>query len=171
MYYRTKSNAENEDEEKIVNADIEVLAVPTLNEYENAITLCNGERAYLCPLVSTQRSRFENGKIFFEGDGLCSISTAELRDMRTDKGIEKIDIPLLTIYYSIILKEFYSSLISDEPLNPIITIYAPELMRCIGLLNDGSGIHKSDVKNIMEKTQTFHNIRRSEKITFLSCLF
>lgn len=96
--------------------------------------------------------------MFFEGNVLRSISTAELRDMRTDKDIEKIDIPLLTVYYSIILKEFYSSLKSGEHLNPVITVYAPELMRCIGLLNDGSGIHETDVKNIMRKTGTFQNI-------------
>ena len=78
MPYRTKANAENEEEEKIVKADIEVLAVPTLNEYENAISLCNNGKAYLYPVVSTQGLRFENGEIFFEGDKLRSISTAQL---------------------------------------------------------------------------------------------
>ena len=158
MSYRTKANAEREDGEKIVDADIERMSVPTLNEFENAISLYNGGKAYLYPVVSTQGLRFENGEMFFEGDALRSITTAELRDMRTDKGIEKIDIPLLTIYYSIILKEFYASLKSCEPLNPVITIYAPELMRGIGLLKDGSGIHETDVKNIMRKTGTFQNI-------------
>ena len=129
-----------------------------MNEYENAISLYRGGKAYLYPVVTTQGLRFENGEIFFEGDALRSISTAELRDMRTDKGIEKIDIPLLTIYYSLILKEFYSSLKSGEPLNPVITICAPELMRCIGLLSNGSGTHDTDVKNIMRKTGTFQNI-------------
>ena len=60
--YRIKSNAENKDGKKIANADIEVLAIPTLNEYENAISLCNGGKAYLCPVVSTQGLRFETGK-------------------------------------------------------------------------------------------------------------
>lgn len=165
MPYRTKSNAENEEEAKVVDANINALAIPTLNEYENAISLYQGGKAYLYPVVSTKGLRFENGEIFFEGDALRSISTAELRDIHTDKGIDKIDIPLLTVYYSIILKEFYSSLIAGEPLNPVITMYAPELMRCIGLLSDGSGVHKSDVKNIMRKTQTFHDIIGISDIT------
>ena len=158
MPYRTKANTDNEDGAKVVNADISALAIPTLNAYENAISLYKAGKAYLYPVVSTKGVRFENGEMFFEDDALRSLSTAELRDMRTDKGIDKIDIPLLNVYYSIILKEFHSSLKSGEPLNPVITMYAPELMRCIGLLNDGIGTHETDVKNIMRKTGTFQNI-------------
>ena len=156
--YRTKAKAEAGSDTRIADADIHFLALPTLFEFENAISLYQSGKAYLCPVVSTQGLRFENGEMFFEGDALRSLSTAELRDMRTDKGIEKIDIPLLAVYYSIILREFYSSLKSGSPLNPVITIYAPELMRCIGQLNDGSGTHETDVKNIMRKTGTFQNI-------------
>ena len=158
MPYRTKANTDNEDGEKVVNADISALVIPTLNSYENAISLYKAGKAYLYPVVSTKGVRFENGEMFFEDDALRSLSTAELRDMRTDKGIDKIDIPLLNVYYSIILKEFHSSLKSGEPLNPVITMYAPELMRCIGLINNGSGTHETDVKNIMRKTGTFQNI-------------
>ena len=149
--YRTKAKAEAESDTSIVNANIHSLALPTLFEFENAISLYQGGKAYLYPVVSTHGLRFENGEMFFEDEALRSLSTAELRDMQTDKGIEKIDISLLTVYYSILLKEFYSSLKSGEPLNPVITIYAPELMRCIGLLNDVSGIHETDVKNFMQK--------------------
>ena len=156
--YRTKSKAENETDEKIVDANINALAIPTLFEYENAISLYQGGKAHLYPVITTKGLKFEDGEIFFDGDTLRSISAAELKDMRTNEGIDKIDIPLLTVYYSIILKEFYSSLQAGEKLIPIVTMYAPDLMRCIGLLQDGSGIHESDVKNIMRKTQTFHDI-------------
>ncbi len=156
--YRTKSKAENETDKKIVDANINALAIPTLFEYENAISLYQGGKAHLYPVISTKGLRFEDGEIFFEGDTLRSISTAEIKDMRTNEGIDKIDIPLLSVYYSIILKEFYSSLKAGEKLNSIITMYAPDLMRCIGLLQDGSGIHENDVKNIMRKTQAFHDI-------------
>ena len=155
-FYRTKSNAESESNDKIVDANINALAVPTLFEYENAISLYQDGKAYLYPLISINGLKFEDGEMFFEGE-FEPISTVELQDMHTNESIEKMDIPLLTVYYSIILKEFYLSIQAGEKPNPIITMYAPELMRCIGLLNDG-GIHKSDVKNIMQKTQTFHNV-------------
>ena len=155
---KIRAEAETEKNEKIADT-INALAIPTLYEYENAISLHQEGKAYLYPLIiGTKGLRFEDGEIFFEGDALRSISAAELKDMRTNEGIEKIDIPLLTVYYSIILKEFYSSLQAGEKLNPIITMYAPDLMRCIGLLQDGSGIHENDIKSIMRKTQTFQNI-------------
>ena len=93
MPYRTKANTDNEDGEKVVNADISALVIPTLNSYENAISLYKAGKAYLYPVVSTKGVKFENGEMFFEDDALRSISTAEIRDMRTDKGIDKIDIP------------------------------------------------------------------------------
>ena len=91
MRYKICLIEESDDGEKILD-----------NEYENAISLYQDGKAYFYPVVSTQGLRFENGKMFFEGDALRTITTAELRDMRTDKGIEKIDISLLTIYYSLI---------------------------------------------------------------------
>ena len=120
--YRTKAKAEAEAENdtKIVDANIHSLALPTLFEFENAISLYQSGKAHLYPVISTKGLRFENGEIFFEGEILHSISAAELQDIRTREGIEKIDIPLLTVYYSIILKEFYSALQAGEPLNPII---------------------------------------------------
>ena len=130
--YRTKAKAETESNTKIVDANIHSLALPTFFEYENAISLYQSGKAHLYPVISTKRLRFENGEIIFEGDTLHSISVAELKDMHTREGIEKIDIPLLNVYYSIILKEFYSSLQACEPLNPIITMYASGLMRCLG---------------------------------------
>ena len=156
--YKTEVKAKAGSDARIADANIHSLALPTLFEFENAISLYQSGKAHLYPVISTKGLRFENGEIFFEGETLHSISVAELQDMLTREGIEKIDIPLLTVYYSIILKEFYSSLQAGEPLNPIITMYAPDLMRCLGLLRDGSGIHKSDVSNLMRKTQTFHDV-------------
>ena len=90
MPYRTKANTDNEDGTKVVNADISALAIPTLNAYENAISLYQGGKAYLYPVVSTQGVRFENGEMFFEDDALRSLTTAERKlQLRGARGKEQ----------------------------------------------------------------------------------
>ena len=82
--YRTKAKAEAESDTRIVDANIHFLALPTLFEYENAISLYQSGKAYLYPMVSTKGLRVENGEIFFEGDNLHSISVAEFQNMHTN---------------------------------------------------------------------------------------
>ncbi len=48
--YRTKARAENN--ESIANANIYALAIPTLFEYENAVSLHQEGKAYLYPIMN-----------------------------------------------------------------------------------------------------------------------
>ena len=155
--YRTKAKAIAETNANITDTNIYALAIPTLFEYENAVSLHQEGKAYLYPIMTASGLRFEDGEIYFEGE-LEPVSAAELKNMHTQKGIESIDIPLLTVYYSIILQEFYSALKNGEELKPIITMRIPELMRSMGLLKHGSGLNKNEVTNIIRKTQTFQDI-------------
>lgn len=146
--YRTKAKARAESNENIANANIYALAIPTFHDYEYAVSLHQEGKAYLYPIMTTSELKFEDGEIYFEG-ALEPISAAELKNIHTQKGIESIDIPLLTAYYSIILQEFYSTLKNGDELKPIITMHIPELMRCMGLLKHGGGLNKNEVDNMI----------------------
>lgn len=158
--YRTRANAAKENQ---INSCPNKLAIPTLPNYENSISLHPEGKAYLQHLISTKGLRFEDGEMFFEG-ALEPISTVALQDMHTNEGIENIDIPLLTAYYSIILAQYQERLKKGDTLwditSQITTVYAPELAKCLGIITDGKsgGLHKSDIMNIMEKTKKFHDI-------------
>lgn len=139
----------------------ECLAVPTLPNYEHSISLHQEGKAYLQNLISTDGLEFKDGKMYFKG-ALEPISTVELQDMRTNKGIEEIDIPLLTMYYSIILASFQEKIKQGidfrKAADMITRIYAPDFMRCLETLGKGSGANENNVSNIMSKTRAFHNI-------------
>ena len=159
--YRTKAIAEK-------NSDLtpcpERLAVPTLPNYENSISLHQEGKAYMQYLtISTDSLKFENGEMFFEG-ALEPISTVELKNMVTNEGIEKIDIPLLTALYNVILAKYHERLKQGETLknvtSQVTSVYAPDFANYLGITLKGEdgGLHKTDVRNIMEKTSKFHNI-------------
>lgn len=136
--YRTKALAEKTND--IVPCP-ERLAVPTSPDYQHCISLHHEGKAYLEKLISTKGLEFKDGKMFFEG-ALEPISTVELQDMRTNKGIEEIDIPLLTMYYSIIFASFMEKMKNGldfkYAVDMVTRIYAPDLMRCLETLGECS---------------------------------
>ena len=161
--YRTKALAKKESSLDLCPAR---LAVPTAINYEYSISLHQEGKAFLQKLtMSTDGLRFENGEMFFNG-ALEPISTVELQDMRTDmrtnEGIEEIDISLLTMYYSIILAKFQERIkqgIDFGTANDMITrIYVPDFIRCLDIISDGSGSSEEKIANIMRKTRAFHDI-------------
>ena len=88
-------------------------------------------------IISTDGLRFENGEMFF----VCAlepISTVKLQDMRTNEGLKDIDIPLITMYYSVILTKYQERLQKGESVgditSQITTMYAPDLSRAIGII-------------------------------------
>ena len=101
--YRTQALAE--ENTSSLDPCPEMLAVPTSPDYQHCISLHHEGKAYLEKLISTEGLEFKDSKMFFKGK-LEPISTVELQDMRTREGIEEIDIPLLTMYYTIILASF-----------------------------------------------------------------
>ena len=157
--YRTKALAEKKG---TLDPCPKRIAIPTAINYEYSISLHQEGKAFLQKLtMSTDGLKFENGKMFFEGT-LEPISTIELQDMHTNEGIEAIDIPLLTMYYSIILAKFQERIkhgLDFGTANDMITrIYAPDFMKCIDILSEGSGTSEEKISVIMRKTRAFHNI-------------
>ena len=164
--YRTiKKAREMRDEDNkpvpISSANLKSIALITLHNFENAVSFCQKGYAYMQPLnVETSTLRFENGEMFFDGC-LEPISTVQLQNMITKEGIEHIDIPLLSVFYSIILNDFQLSLKNEEHLNPVTTIYIPELAQRLDLNRNGvahRNLSRKDIALIISKTMSFHNI-------------
>ena len=153
---RTIAKAEGLKNE-IFDPKITALAIPTLPRYEHSISLHEEGDAHLMLIkISTTELKFENGQMFFSGS-LKPISTVELvQDLKTREGIEHIDIPLLNVYYSIILKRFYEKGNILETLNTVATIYLPDLAEALGL--GRKNLHKSDIQSIINSTRQFTNI-------------
>lgn len=153
---RTIAKAEGLKNE-IFDPKITALAIPTLPRYEHSISLHEEGDAHLMLIkISTTELKFENGQMFFSGS-LKPISTVELvQDLKTREGIEHIDIPLLNVYYSIILKRFYENGNIPETLNTVATIYLPDLAEALGL--GRKNLHKSDIQSIINNTRKFTNI-------------
>ena len=159
--YRTKAEASKDG---ALTPCPEKLAVSTLTHYEHSLSFHQEGRAYMQHLkISTDGLKFENGEMFFDG-ALEPISTVELKNMSTQKGIEKIDIPLLSFYYSVILTKYQERLKRGESLgditNQLTTVYAPDLARAIGIIPTGEdgGLHRTDILKIMDKMSVFHSI-------------
>lgn len=131
------------------------MVIPTLTGWQNAVSLYPNGNAYLQPVSSLDGLKFEKGKLFFEG-ALQPLSEVELENIITKKGIENIDLPLLRIYYSIILARFDDAIKQGETkLDSVMTLFVPDLAECLGLQRN---INKKDIQVIVKKTQTFHNI-------------
>lgn len=161
--YRTKAEAEADKEKPLTPCPAQ-LATPTLSGYEHSLSFHQEGNAYMKHLkIRTDGLTFENGEMFFKGT-LEPISTIELKDMQTKEGVEEIDIPLLSFYYSVILSKYQERLQKGESLGEITsqltTVYAPELARTIGIIPTGEdgGLHRADIHKIMEKMSDFHNI-------------
>ena len=94
------------DKEKPLTPYPDKIATSTLFGYEHSLSFHHEGKAYMQHImINTDDLKFENGEMFFD-DALEPISTVELQNMSTKKGIEKIDIPLLSFYYSIILSKY-----------------------------------------------------------------
>lgn len=144
--YRTKSKAGDV-------ADIpSYLPVITNREYQNSISLLEDKTAYLQPIHSAESLVFENGKLLFEG---LPMTAARLRRISTNDGIEKIDLPLLRVFYGIILERFSHSICKGNYIEEIVTIYYPDFARRIG---KSSNISRSDVEALIESILRFHTI-------------
>lgn len=130
------------------------LALPSTAEYQYSLSFDENNNAYMQPIISTDGLTFEDGKMFFEGQ-LQAVSDAYLQNLKTKEPISEIDRPLLMVFYSIILTAFEKSLMKGDRLNPVITVYAPELAKQIG---QSTGHNDRYIGTTLKKVQSFHNI-------------
>ena len=129
------------------------LAVPTLKNYQYTMSLTPAGNAYMQPLASTDGLKFSGGRMYFKGNDIQPVSEVELQNMVTKEGIESIDLGMLRIFYSIILREFEKTKYSN--LQDVIKLYIPDLAESMGLQRN---INKAGIQRLIETIQSFHNI-------------
>lgn len=125
------------------------IATPTLPSYQYSLSLFQAGNAYLQPISNADGLTFKNGALYFND---LPVSMAQLENMKTKERIEAIDLPLLRIFYSIILSDFEAN---HQELSGVLTLYVPDFAKKIGL---GRNINKQDVNLLVKKAQSFHNV-------------
>lgn len=144
--YRTKAKAGNTD--KVPPH----LLVISNDKYQNAMSLNKNDTAYMQMVSDNSKLRFENGILTFKG---FPATPAELQEIYTEEGIEKINIPLLMVIYSIIHEKFSETMPENQNINERINIYYPELAKGIG---KSPKITKSDVQDCIHSIKLFEKL-------------
>ena len=147
--YRTKKYAET----TIDNLPTS-LAIITNNHYKGGLGLSQTGGAYLYPLATTDGLRFDGKNLFFKG---LPTSEATLKEINRGKevSIDDIDLPLLRMFYSIILSDFEANSKKLGVVNETVTVYVPDLAAILG---KGRNISKNDINGIIDKTSSFQTI-------------
>ena len=147
--YRTRAKAQ----EAGAIADMPTaLVVPTLEGYQNSMSLYQSGEAYLQPLQGVDNLNFKDGKLFFDGLHYEELE-ARLQNLKTKEGIVDIDLPGLRVYYSIILHEFIKS--GGKRLKDIVEVSIPQLAQYRRLV---SNLSKANIDQLVRDTQRYHNI-------------
>lgn len=116
------------------------------------MTLNADSTAYLQPFSSVDNLVYENGQILFRG---LPASSATLKEYFTSTGIENFDLPLLRLFYGIILNRFAKTWKEDQSIEGYVTIYYPDLAKKLG---KSSNISKSDVQSCIDSIMQFQTI-------------
>ena len=124
----------------------------TNQTYINAMTYNNDNAAYLQPLTSADGLLFKDGKLFFEG---LPASAARIKHLYAKNNMEEFDLPLLRVFYAIILNKFKQTWIEDRSIDETITIYYPDLAKNLG---KKMNISRTDVETTINSILSFRNI-------------
>lgn len=144
--YRTKAKAK---EQGAITEAPKSLITPTYKNYQYSMSLYQDGNAYLQPMESVEGLKFERGKLYFVGQRMREVSEAELRDLRTKKGIQEIDLSALQYCYSILYDQFQRSgykLVQDY------------IVVSVSLLAGRNNPKDEDVNAVIRKIQSYHNI-------------
>ena len=144
--YRTKKNAGITDE-----IPSQVPAI-TNKSYQNAMTLNFDDKAYLQPISGTDRLMYENGQLLFEG---FPATAATLKRYYTSDEIENFDLPLLRVFYGIILNRFSKTWQEDKSIEDVVTLYYPDLAKMLG---KSPNINQKNVNSCINNILSFQTI-------------
>lgn len=150
----TNTKKTNRTKKKAGEIDEVPTVIPTITnkKYQNAMTLNADSTAYLQPFSSVDNLVYENGQILFRG---LPASAATLKEYFTSTGIENFDLPLLRLFYGIILNRFAKTWKEDQSIEGYVTIYYPDLAKKLG---KSSNISKSDVQSCIDSIMQFQTI-------------
>jgi hypothetical protein len=144
--YRTKAKAGEIAE---IPNKLPLITNPT---FQNAMTYNDDDKAYLQPFTSLDGLSCENGMLFFKG---LPATAAKIEHLYTKNNIEEFNLPLLRVFYAIILNRFQETWKEDKTVDDVITLYIPDLAKKIG---KSPNISNNDVSSIISKVTSFHNI-------------
>lgn len=129
---------------------------PTLSGYEHSTSLYPSGFAYLQLLKSMEKISFEKGKLFLKGeDGVREFSEMDLKDRRTNKGIEEINLPYLRTLYGLILLNYSQKLYARAGDIAIITMPISQLAEVFGFTAHINDKVCSDIQAIVG---SYHNV-------------
>ena len=149
--YRTRKKAGN------VATIPDAYAIITQKDYQNAVGLFPQGNAFLQPISDGCGLNYTNGKLYIKG---LPASHAELKNYYTDQVPKNIDLPLLRLFYNIILANCQDALRAGNCLNEIYTVYIPDFIRSAGRISIGEEDSKQRdyAKAIMASIMSFHSI-------------
>lgn len=124
----------------------------TNSTWQNAMTYNDDDTAYLQPLSSVEGLTYEYGRLILGG---LPATAAQIKHLYTKDNIENFDLPLLRVFYAVILNQFAKTWKEDKSVDEVITIYYPDLAKQIG---KGSNISRSDVEKTISSILSFRNI-------------
>lgn len=124
----------------------------TNSTWQNAMTYNDDDTAYLQPLSSVEGLTYENGRLILGG---LPATAAQIKHLYTKDNIENFDLPLLRVFYAVILNQFAKTWKEDKSVDEVITIYYPDLAKQIG---KSANISRSDVEKTISSILSFRNI-------------
>lgn len=134
----------------------EHIVVITNKTYRYALSLKENDGAYLLPMTSAEglEYREETGEVLYKN---FPVSEETLKDIQRNEStrIGEIDIPLIRMFYSMLLSDFEKNLEQEYEENKVFTIYLPDFAEKIGKKRT---ISKNDINSIVEKTVSFQKI-------------
>ena len=151
LSYRTKIRA------GAVSVVPPLQASPTLTTFQSTLSMYRDRtsKAYLLALKDGAMDvlKFQEGRLFFSNGATSPVGEAELQNLVTKQEVDRIDLPLLRTFYSILYKEFEDSKYRTIP--QIITVYIPELSQALGKDKRPT---RAKVDSLIADVQKFHNI-------------
>ena len=97
----------------------EVIALPTLKPYQNAISTVQDPAAHLQPVTQAlaDNLRFDNGTLYFQGMDASRVDLVQYYDKR-HQAVSDLDLPTLRALYSVILQDVQDAAKDPERLYP-----------------------------------------------------
>lgn len=121
-------------------------AIITNDQYKNAMGLYKDGNAYLQPLSANANLEYRNGMLLLEG---LPASAATLKETYFQKVTDSMDLPLLRVFYSILLNNY-----RNGSLSPVVTIYLPDLFSFIGKKT----VSRNEIEGLIGSIIRFHNV-------------
>ena len=144
----------------------EVIALPTLKPYQNAISTVEDPAAHLQPVTQAlaDNLRFDNGTLYFQGMDASRVDLVQYYD-KTPKAVSDLDLPTLRALYSVILQDVQDTAkdpdriiaqVNDpQYLGHNVKIYLPDFLKMLGYKANSS---KDGVAYAVAKIMSYSRI-------------